>query len=317
MPAISFETVSTQGEGHGERLAVGPNGRAWAAATSARLHIWEGDTLAYTIDTVYPAGGLHFSDDGRYLYAGSQILDLEARALVPLPSLRESLIAGLPPGEAPPSRRFSVHGAAWTRDGRDLVISVHYRPPRLRGSVEHFAGPRRRVLLLDGLTRALKAALWEANAPEIRAVAGGHGAVAAAHSSVLLWDRESYQLVGEGREHKFGVIDLCFSGDDIWLASTDWAGRVVIRETRSFKPIANWTAHSDAARAVDLYRPGSLVATGGADAEIKLWLIERKPQLVASMTAQGEVVALAFYPDGERFLAADAEGNIFRCTLSA
>jgi WD40 repeat protein len=318
MFAMSLELIAAQGEGYGRRLAVSPNGRTWAAAESAILNIWEGETLAYAIDTAaYATGDLRFSDDARYAYAGTEILDLEKGALLSLPSLAESLIAGLPPEEAPPASRFAVHGAAWSPDGRDLVISARYRPPRLRGSQEHYPGPWWRVLLLDGRTRALKNSLWEANSPEIRAVTSSRRAVAAAHQSVLIWERETCQLIAEGKRHKAGVTDLRFSEDGAWLASTDWQGRVVIWDTGTLRWVADWVAHSDGAFAVAIYQPGSLVATGGADAEIKLWAIQRRPALVGSVATEGEVVALAFYPNGEQLLAADDAGNIVRCTISA
>ena len=318
MFTMNLEPIAAQGEGYGQRLAVSPNGRTWAAAESAILNIWDGKTLAYAVDTAaYAAGDLRFSDDAQYVYAGTEILDLQKRALLSLPSLGESLVAGLPPEEAPPASRFAVQGAAWTPDGRDLVISAQYRPPRLRGSQESYPGPWWRVLLLDGRTRALKNSLWEANTPEIRAVACSQRAIAAAHQSVMVWERDTFHLIAEGQRHKAGVTDLRFSEDGAWLASADWQGRIVIWDARTLKRIADWVAHSDGAFAIAIYSPGSLVATGGADAEIKLWAVERRPELLGSVATEGEVVALAFYPNGEQLLAADDAGNIVRCTISA
>jgi WD40 repeat protein len=303
---ITLTQVAELSDAYGPQLAFSPGGQIWAAVDGGLIHLWEDLQLLQTISLPGGAPGpIHFSADGRALFAGTAIIDLDRQQPQPLPPLAESLIAGLDPQTGPRPDQFEVNGASWSPDGSELVVYTQYRPLRRIDAGSGYSGPQHRLLHLNGRSRALIRVLWEETShEELKTIAVSQRYIAAGGETIRVWERQSGRQVADLAGHSTAVRDLRFSPDGAHLASAGWDALVVVWDTARWQPLAQWTAHEDYAAVVAFHPQQPILATGGGDDQLKLWGLAADPPLLTSSTLDGYVEGAAFHPAGRRLVVA-------------
>jgi hypothetical protein len=165
----------------GERVACGP-GRRWAAA-ERRLVLLDGaamPTAPRALD-----GALRFSAGGDALLAGTERLDLPARAWAALPDPRPAVADG--------EAELEITAAAWDAEGETLAVAAQRRPARPAGTgASSVRGPSAWLTLLDGRARTRSRPLWHGVAGAPRHVAVEAGVIAAdVDARARVWDGET------------------------------------------------------------------------------------------------------------------------------
>jgi WD40 repeat protein len=161
--------------------------------------------------------------------------------------------------------------------------------------------------------------------------------VAAPPPEVKLFDLATGQAVLSLAGHKEQVAGLAFSPDGTRIVTTGGAtpgpgihavGEVLVREVRSGKVLATFTGHTGVVSAVAFSPDGTLLATGGFDGSVKVWLltitltVEKVTWEVdrpVAVTTLGDrklrhwdtVESVAFSPDG-RLVASTGHDGVIR-----
>ncbi len=299
---ISLQKIAENTTNYGNRLAFSQDGHRLAIVNSAgALYLWQDLTSWQTQSR--PGEWLDrplFTAPGDRLLVAPQIFDLQQQQWLPLPPVTEAFTADLeetPPGD------FAVYAAAWSGDGQDLVVYGEYRPSRRLGDRSVWSGPTRRLLLLDGQTRHLKAVLWQGSGSEAYRVIALHDRlIAAAGMDLRLWERQSHRAVSELKEHSLVIRDLQWNADGSLLATAGADQQVILWDGATWKVAQRWQAHLGEIKALAFHPRASLLATGGEDQQLKFWSLTG--QLLHNQTLQGIVEGLAFNAQGDRLAVA-------------
>lgn len=314
-PEMTLTRIAEHTDGYGTELAFSPDGHRWVSAGWGQFHVWDGNTLRYSVDlSGYSSGRVAFTADGRNLLVSPFVFDLEAQEALPLPPIENALIAGLDKSTTPRADLFEINGAAWSPEGDELIVYCQYRPPRGIGSVGSYTGPQKRLLVLDGRTRELMRILWEETSYlEYPTIAVSPEHIGAGGMPVLVWSRRGDRPATELNAHSTTIRDLAFSPDDARMASVAWDGLAIVWDTRSWQPAASWVAHEEYARAVAFHPTRQVLATGGGDTQLKLWDLTVPGRLLGAITLDGHVEGIAFHPQGEQLVAALDTGKLVVC----
>ncbi|HEX2572642.1 MAG TPA: hypothetical protein VH877_24045 [Polyangia bacterium] len=283
---------ATLEEGYGMRLAIHPDGHRWAAANHGAVTLYRDLERTAQTEAPFATDRIRFSDDGHRLLAAPYAYDLGHGRWEDLPLVdSQKLAAGL---TKRPRGAFGVVNAAWSGDGRELLVYAEYRPPRGKETGAAWQGPTQRLLLLDGKTRAIRAVLREGHEGwgHSMALAVGRRVIAASGEQLDLWDRATHAHLGT-LDRLAGVTrDLALSDDDRWLAIVTSDHRAALWDVEGRRAVAQWVAHDDDALATALAPAKRLVATGGNDGMVKLWSFSG--QLLAVEPLGRPVEGLAF-----------------------
>jgi WD40 repeat protein len=299
-PTITVKVIADLTGPHGDHLAFDPGGKRWALAESRAIQLGSDGTLDRKLPAGEPIHHLAWSSDGKQLLAGPLIYDLPQDAWEKLPGLGKAMTSGL---DQPPSPdQLGIGAAAYSPDGRDLLIAVYFQPSRDRGGTDSYSGPQERVLLV-GRDRTFRGALY-AGDNEMRALAVGDRLIAAGGATVQVWDRQSLRKVGD-LKHKLVARALAFNaaGDRLGVITAD--GSVSIWDPNAGKLLHSFPAHQGDGYAIAFHPKQPIVATGGQDGKLQLWSLTGSS--IHTETLGGWVHAVAFDPTGTRLGAATRE----------
>ncbi|MEX0271137.1 WD40 repeat domain-containing protein [Leptolyngbyaceae cyanobacterium UHCC 1019] len=306
LPSISLKKIVDNTNGYGSRLAFSPDGHLLTVVNSAgALYVWRDLTPWQTQSR--PGELLDrsiFSAMGDRIFAAPQVFQINTEQWLPFPSVVKAFTADLAEGDPPGG--FAAYASAWSLDGRDLVVYGEYRPSRRLGDRDHWNGPSKRLLLLDGQTRQLKSILWEGNGSEAyRTIALSERFIAAAAIHLRVWDRQTQQAVADLGEHTLVIRDLQWNATGTLLASGGADQQVILWDTSTWKSLHRWQAHRGDVKALAFHPHYPLLVTGGDDQQIKFWSLEGK--LIKAEAVQGIVEGLAFNPKGDQLAIALGE----------
>lgn len=190
----------------------------------------------------------------------------------------------------------AVTGVAFADDGRQIVTTGGDGKVRVWNAAE---GRLVRTLELDSGTAS-------AFAVEERRAITGH-----ADGSIAIWDVETGSKLASFRRGEAQILAVAFAGQSerIVAGARDRAA-TVWEIAKPQGPVAVLAGHESAVGAIAYAARGPFIATGGADATVKLWSLEGS-ELVRTYRGHRQFIsALAFGPKGRVLASASADGEI-------
>ena len=302
-PSISFKKIAENTTDYGNRLAFSADGNLLAIVNPAgAVYLWR-DLKSWHTQSL-PGEMLDrtfFAATGDRLLVAPHIFEISTQQWLPLPSLANAFTADL--SEGTPSGGFATYAAAWSPDGKDLVVYAEYRPSRRAGDRSSGSGPTKRLLLLEGQTRQLKSVLWQGKGSEAyRTITLNDRFIAAAATHLRIWDRQTQKAVADLSEHTLVIRDLQWNVTGTLLASGSADQQVILWDTATWKPLHHWQAHQGEVKALAFHPHQPLLVTGGEDQQLKVWSLQGK--LLKTEAMQGMVEGLAFNSQGDRLAIA-------------
>jgi len=280
---LLVELVETVPGVRGDRVACAADGR-WAAAERRLVVLDSGEPIAATVPL---DGGLRFTAAGDALLAGTQRLELPARAWAAPPDP----VPGVAPGAGP----LEISAAAWDGAGHALLVAAQRALPP-DGGGEPRPGPDAWLTLLDGRAGTALGQLWSGGAPGAPSVAVEDGVMAAAlHGRACIWwAGEAHELEAWG----IGVVALGDGGR--LLAATASDGTV-------------WLARGGAPPR-EAGEGSALVLAAAAAAPVVAWargdeVVVLRAGATAALPVPG-ARAVALDPAGTRLIALDRDATL-------
>jgi WD40 repeat protein len=129
------------------------------------------------------------------------------------------------------------------------------------------------------------------------------------HDSLLVWDADSLERVGELRGHTDDIQDVAF-GPDGKVVTASWDGTAKIWDLASGRELATLRGHTGAVMAVAVSPDGKLVATGSLDGTAKLWDLATGREIFTLFGQDLVVNTVAFSPDGLLLATGSADGTV-------
>ena len=133
-------------------------------------------------------------------------------------------------------------------------------------------------------------------------------------STVRLWDVETGKPVGQPLDSQGLILTIAFSPDGHLLAAgtqgaTENAPNALrLWDIRTSQPVGDPVPVDSVVTATVFSPDGRTLATGSADGMIRLWDVDTKTQLGASLTGHTSIVtSLSFSPDGTRLLSTSVD----------
>ena len=226
------------------------------------------------------------------------------------------------------------------RDGIEVAVlrghnrevnSIAFRPDGLRivsasedGKVKIWdALTGKRLMTLGGDGRAVNAVAWS---PDAERIVSGSGVcsmpVRMDDNALTLWDASRGRRLAslKGHHNVTRVVAYSPDGGRIISGSDDWTVRVW--DAGAGDECAAFLGHSDGVRAVTYSPDASLIVSGSRDGTLRIWdartyvespTFRHAPQgvLVAECVGHtGEVLAVAWSPDGRRIASGSGDGTI-------
>jgi hypothetical protein len=192
--------------------------------------------------------------------------------------------------------RGAVTGLAFLPDSQRIVTSS------ADGTVKVWNTAR------GGLIRTIE---LDAGPATAFAVAKERAATGHKDGTVALWNIETGSNLATFRRSDASIWAIAFAGgpDRVAAAAQDWA--VTLWEAgRPQSPVRVFEGHENAVKAVAFAERGPFIASGGADAVVKLWNVD-KGELVRTYRGHEEAIAaVAFDPEGRTLASTSQDGQI-------
>jgi len=273
-------------------VAFSPDGRRIATGNASALVVWDAATgkeefrLTDPGNRDLPLLSLAYSPDGRRIIAGYG--QFEGSRDVGRATLWDAATGARI--ERIPGDRASVHGVAFSPDGREVALASW-------GLVELCdleAAPRQvhAIPCHTGLVYAV------AFSPD-----GRYLASSGLDRTLRLWDRATGQEIRAFFGHEGFVVGLAFSPPDgQWLLSASEDNSLKLWEVASGRKLADFHGHQNQTKCVAFSPDGRLAVSGGMDRAVKLWLATRRAPLIFT-GHDGAVRCLAFLPESQRLVS--------------
>lgn len=191
-----------------------------------------------------------------------------------------------------------VSGTSWSPDGTRLVTASFDGTARIWDSIT--GQPAGQPLSMRGT--AISRAIWS---PDGRVIAttGGH--------FVQIWDRTG-RPIGEPWQAEDGITAAVWGPDGGMMVLGHTSGAASIRLAERGQRLWSIPAHSYSAIGIDWSRDGKRIAVGATDGTIRIFDVETRRQLDATLikaTFWGLLWSLAWSPDGTRLLTGWSDGS--------
>ncbi|MBP88579.1 MAG: hypothetical protein CMJ64_17995 [Planctomycetaceae bacterium] len=136
---------------------------------------------------------------------------------------------------------------------------------------------------------------------------GTHFATAAEDGTAVVWSVEGPKEVKELKAHESAIYQVAFSPDGNTLATASTDKTVKLWDWQSGKENAKLEGHTDAVWAVAFH--GNLIATGGADRQLRLW--EPNGKSLGALPGHADWISgIDFSPDGTQIVTSSLDRSI-------
>jgi|GEM_PF-4367884 len=307
MMSITLNQIEQVNHGGGKNIVIAPDSTRWICSWSNKIFLWEGTILQQTLPSHnINSGRAVFGSDGK-LYIGSQTYDFNTQVTDTVQMAKDTLSTGLDG-----SPQFGVSSSVWTADAAKWIVYADYRYRDTKFGLLDNKDVHSRLLILDGQTQTYQRTLAESPASlEYSILAASEQMVIAGGLDTLVYNLQSGDVSAELKVHELKILDACFSFDMTQALTADWSGKVVLWDTANWEPVAVWNAHPDGSYALAFHPVQNLIATGGADNQVKVWDIDDEPTVIASLDLQATAIGVGFQHLGDRLTCTDELGNVY------
>jgi WD40 repeat protein len=209
------------------------------------------------------------------------------------------LVAAIDEEDEPNPDQFSARHVEWSLDAKQLVVRTVFHQTREKGAHDNYQGPDSQVIILDASQPELIAELdVDSDFLSERGLAVCSQWIATGGDDVDVWylkNGESLHLL----ESTDFCQSVCFSPDEMYLATTHNGGNICVWETHEWLDNITWQAHKNVTRGIAFHPTLPILASFGDDAVIKVWSLETSsPEQMAQIEMERDIEGLAFNPAG-------------------
>ena len=183
----------------------------------------------------------------------------------------------------------------YSQDGTRLVSSGADRTLRVWRTGTASLG---RTIALDSVAKSV-------------ALSGSVALTGHADGRIRRWDIESGALRGTYQRNEADVWSLAFTGTDQRFAAATHDWKVVLWDAKSeTTPLHVLEGHDNSVQAIAYSNGGTLLASGGADKDVKLWNLTTLDLVRTYRGGNDFISSIALSSDGKTLAAASMDGSI-------
>lgn len=138
------------------------------------------------------------------------------------------------------------------------------------------------------------------------------------NNTIILWDTETLQPIGEPMEENSHITALAISPDGSLLASASWDDTIKLWDIATQQQVgAPLRGHIASIYSIAFNSDGSLMASAGFDQSIRIWNPKTHEQIGEALKAHTETInAIAFSSDGKSLVSASSDETIINWNIS-